>query len=50
MEDGVNFASRRQVEFISHLSHMLQYMKRPEELEGQLMVLATSNRLLDVWL
>jgi hypothetical protein len=50
MEYGVNTVGRRQVQFISHLTDMLQYMKWPEELEGQLMVLATSNGLLDVWL
>jgi hypothetical protein len=32
-----------EVQFISHLTDPLQYMKWPKELEGQLMVLATSN-------
>jgi hypothetical protein len=50
MEHWMHSAGRWQVKLVSHLPNALKHCERPEELEGELVVVAAMNRLLQVWL
>jgi len=44
MKHGVDFALFRKVQFVRHLSNVLEHPKRPKELEYQLMIGSMHHR------